>query len=88
LGTSPWNYNVVPLPSNTSNLNSLNLHAEFRFTGDASVQLGYVYERFHSKGYLNAQLPTSPLYANEVLGADGDPSYNVHVVTAAFRFRF
>jgi MtrB/PioB family decaheme-associated outer membrane protein len=87
-GTAPWNYNVVSLPSNTSNLNSLNLHAEYQLSDDATLQFGYIYERFHSKDYLNEQLPTSPLYANEVLGADGDPSYNVHVVTAAFRFGF
>jgi MtrB/PioB family decaheme-associated outer membrane protein len=88
LGTSPWNYNVVRLPSNTSNLNSLNLHAEYQLTDDTTFQVGYIYERFHSKDYLNAQVPTSPLHANEVLGADGDPSYNVHVVTAAFHFKF
>jgi hypothetical protein len=49
--------------------------------------MSYLYEQFSSADYLNVQAPTSPLYANEILGGDGKPNYNVSVITAAIRMK-
>src|SRR5262249_40775618 len=45
LGTSPFNFIITPLPSNTSVLNTLNLHGEYSIADRASVLFGYTYER-------------------------------------------
>jgi MtrB/PioB family decaheme-associated outer membrane protein len=86
-GTSPWNYNVISLPSNKTVLNSATLQAEYQWSQSTSIVMGYLYEQFSSADYINVQAPTSPLYANEILGADGSPDYNVSVITAAVRVK-
>lgn len=87
-GTSPWNYNVIPLPSNKTTLNSAALGAEYQWSESTSIVLNYLYEQFSSADYLNVQAPTSPFYANEILGADGSPDFNLSVVSAAYRMKF
>jgi hypothetical protein len=64
------------------------VRAEYELSESASLLLNYLYESLDNVDYLNVQPATSPFYANEVLGADGDPSYGVHVGAVAFRMKF
>jgi MtrB/PioB family decaheme-associated outer membrane protein len=87
LGTGPWDFNVISLPSNKTVLNSATLQAEYQWSQSTSIVMGYLYEQFSSADYLNVQAPTSPFYANEILGGDGKSNYNVSVITAAVRIK-
>ena len=86
-GTSPWNYNVISLPSNKTVLYSPSLQAEYQWSESTSIVANYLFEHFSSADFLDLQAPTSPFYANEILGADGKPNYNVSVVTLALRMK-
>ncbi len=88
LGSSPWNFNVVPLPSNRTVINSLSLQAQYQWDPTTSIVLGYQYEQLDSLDYVNDQTATSPFYANAILGADGSPNYEVSIGTVAYRVKF
>lgn len=88
LGSSPWNYNVVALPSNQTTITNLSLTADYQLQPTSVVSLGWLYQHLKSIDYLNDQTATSPYYANELIGADGTPRYSVNVFRVAYRAKF
>ena len=88
LGSSPWNFHVVTLPSNHTMMTNLNLTLDYQLQPGAMVSLGWLYQYLKSLDYLNDQTATSPYYANELIGADGSPRYSVNVIRVAYRAKF
>lgn len=79
-------YNIVPLPDVKSILNSISVHAEWAFRSNMSLWVGYTYQRFISNDWLNA-VP-STFYGNGPLSGGANPSYSVHVIGAAVRYKW
>ena len=79
-------YNIVPLPDVKSLLNSVSIHAEWAFRQNMSLWMGYTYQRFISNDWLNS-IPATQ-YGNGLLPGDANPSYAVHVVGVAWRYKW
>ena len=79
-------YKIVPLPDVKSILNSVTVHAEWDFRQNMSLWMGYTYERFISNDWVNG-IP-STFYGNGLLPGDANPSYAVHVVGVAVRYKW
>jgi MtrB/PioB family decaheme-associated outer membrane protein len=79
-------YNIVPLPDVKSILNSISVHAEWAFRSNMSLWVGYTYQRFISNDWLNSVPAT--FYGNGLLSGDANPSYSVHVIGAAVRYKW
>ncbi|GEM_PF-1831961 len=79
-------YKIVPLPDVKSILNSVSVHAEWDFRQNMSLWMGYTYERFISNDWLNSIPATA--YGNALLPGDANPSYSVHVVGVALRYKW
>lgn len=79
-------YNIVPLPDVKSILNSVSIHAEWAFQQNMSLWVGYTYQRLISNDWLNS-IPAT-VYGNGLLPGDANPSYSVHVVGVALRYKW
>lgn len=79
---------VAPLPDIVSRLSRLELFGKYWMQKDLSLNMRYVYERYHSKDFaLDGVLADS---ANSVVGTGQlSPDYRVHLigVTLSYRFR-
>jgi MtrB/PioB family decaheme-associated outer membrane protein len=80
------NYVIAPLPNVTSRLHGIALHAEYRVTDNASVRLGYAFERFRYKDFATGDAAIT--FGNTLLPGDDSLNYNVHVVGASVRYRW
>jgi len=76
------------LPSNDTKTTNVNLTVDYQLQANSVVSLGWLYQHLSSVDYLNDQTATSRYYANELIGADGTPRYNVNVIRVAYRAKF
>lgn len=81
-------YVIQPFPDVKSQLHSFSLHGEYQFTPQMSLWVGYTFERFIYSDAGLAALSNPLQYGNALLSGDPNPSYAVHVVGAAMRFKF
>jgi MtrB/PioB family decaheme-associated outer membrane protein len=79
-----WAYQ--PIPNVTSILNSFKLQGEYTFTPAMSMVLGYNFERYMSSDY-NNDVQTAA-FGSALMSGDGNPAYNIHVITASVRVKF
>jgi MtrB/PioB family decaheme-associated outer membrane protein len=81
-------YNLTPLPDTKNTLNRARVTGEYSFTPEMALQLAYTYQKLSSSDWTYSQPAVSPLYYNFVLNGDQNPSYTVHLISAALRYRF
>jgi MtrB/PioB family decaheme-associated outer membrane protein len=81
-------YNLSALPDTKNTLNRVRLSGEYSFTPAMALWMGYTYQKLSSSDWTYSQAAVSPLYYNFVLNGDPNPSYTVHLISAALKYRF
>lgn len=76
-----------PLPSDVSQLDSLNLYGTYAMRDNLSLRLNYLYERYHSTDWSVDGIAPNQL-ANVILLGEDSPDYNVHAVSLSMTYRF
>jgi MtrB/PioB family decaheme-associated outer membrane protein len=80
--------NLAPLPDSKNTLSTVQVHGEYAFTPSMSLWAGYTFQKLDSNDWTYGQAAVSPQYYNFVLTGDVNPSYSVHVVSAALRVKW
>jgi MtrB/PioB family decaheme-associated outer membrane protein len=80
-------YNLQPVPSDRSILNSFHLMAEYALTERVSIWGGYTLELFSGSDYLYNQPAASASYPNALLPGTANPSYSISVIGTSVRIK-
>ncbi|MDR3437115.1 MtrB/PioB family decaheme-associated outer membrane protein [Telmatospirillum sp.] len=85
------NNTIIQIPDATTISNYLTARAQYDLADNVTLLGSYGFERTVSKDYLNWQTASNAYYttnATTSLGGDGNPSYSIHVISAAIRVKW